>query len=242
MAGISRGRSYVHIRATLHNHAPIVTQVMAAHVVSGCDTVAYLWGIGKGTIVKHLKHGLQLNYIGDLDAELPEVISEATAFYAACYGYQETEDMSAIRFDVWSSKMANKKLTSAPELKTLPPTTAAFIQHVLRAHLQAAIWRAALDPDPPLIDPTSHGWLHEEVSSMLLPVSLPPDVIRAPDDVLKMIRRGCSSERPCATNSVAALSQGCPILCYIAAMVWRNVRTTKQSPPQQAKPWKLSEH
>jgi len=215
MAGTSRDRSSVDIKATVQKHAHIVTQVLAAHVVSGCDTVAYLWGIGKGTIVKHLKDGRQLNYLGDLDAELPDVISEATAFFAACYGSQETEDMSAIRFDVWSSKMANKKLTSAPELKTLPPTTVAFIQHVLRAHLQAAIWRAALDPDPPLIDPTSHGWSHEEVSSMLLPVSLPPDVIRAPDNVLKMIRCGCSSVRPCAMNrcSCSAARLSCSLFC-----------------------------
>ena len=215
MAGTSRSRSSVDIKATMQKHAHIIPHVMAAHVVSGCDTVAYLWGIGKGTILKQLTDGRQLKSLGDLDADIPDVISEATAFYAACYGSHATEDMSAIRFDVWSSKMANKKLTAAPELKSLPPTTAAFTQHVLRAHFQTAIWRAALDPDPPLIDPKSHGWSPEEGSNMLLPVSLPPDVIRAPDDVLKMIRCGCSSVRPCATNrcSCSAARLSCSLFC-----------------------------
>ena len=32
--------------------------------------------------------------------------------------------MTAVRFDIWSQKMGNKKLTAAPQLKSLPSTTA----------------------------------------------------------------------------------------------------------------------
>ncbi|KAG1701360.1 Zinc finger protein 423 [Nymphon striatum] len=41
---------------------------------------------------------------------------------------------------VWSSKMANPKLSTAPELKSLPSITDAFELHVYRTHYQAVIW------------------------------------------------------------------------------------------------------
>lgn len=46
-----------------------------------CDTNSYLWGIGKGTVFKHLKGGYQLKMLG---ADLQDVISEATSFFAVC--------------------------------------------------------------------------------------------------------------------------------------------------------------
>ena len=52
MVGTSHGRSIVDIRATAQKHAGFITQVMSAHVLSGGDTAAYLWGIGKGTVFK----------------------------------------------------------------------------------------------------------------------------------------------------------------------------------------------
>ena len=44
--------------------------------------------------------------LGDLTTAITDVITEATEFYAACYGSQERSDMFAVRFDVWSSNMA----------------------------------------------------------------------------------------------------------------------------------------
>ena len=43
------------IVGTAQKHVNFITQVFPAYVLSGCDTVAYLWGIGKGTVVKILK-------------------------------------------------------------------------------------------------------------------------------------------------------------------------------------------
>ena len=108
-------------------------------MLTGCDTVSYLWGIGKGTVVNNLKKGYQLTKLGVLETDILDVILEATLFFAGCYGSKTKEGMTKIRFDVWSQKMANKKLTAAPELKTLLPTTAAFSAYVHRAHVQAAI-------------------------------------------------------------------------------------------------------
>ena len=53
-------------------------------------------------------------------------------------------NMTALRYRVWISKMANHRLNAALELRILPPTSEAFQQHVFRAHFQAVIWRSAL--------------------------------------------------------------------------------------------------
>ena len=122
--------------------------------------------------------------------------------------------MTAVRFDVWSQKMANKKLTAAPQLRTLPPTTEAFSQHVQRAHLQAAIWRSTLEADPPIVQHI-YGWTKEDTSNKLVPLPLPPDVTSAPDEVLKMIRCSCRSVQPCATTrcSCSAARLSCSVFC-----------------------------
>ena len=57
--------------------------------------------------------------------------------------------MSEMRFAVWSTKMENSKITSAPKLKSLPPTSDAFAQHVNRAHYQTMIWKSSLSNAPP---------------------------------------------------------------------------------------------
>ena len=107
--------------------------------------------------------------------------------------------------------------TSAPELKSLPPTTDAFKQHVYRSYFQAALWRAVLDTDPPVCDHPHHGWSHDQTSNILLPIPFPP----APTEVLKMIRCGCSSARPCSTNicSCSAARLSCSMFCGCPGMV-----------------------
>ena len=46
-------------------------------------------------------------------------------------------------------KRARGKLSNAPKLANLPPTTEAFQQNVFRARTQALIWNACLEQDPP---------------------------------------------------------------------------------------------
>ena len=62
------------IRATAQKHAGFITQALPAHVLSGCDTVAYLWGIGKGTVGKIPKNCYQLRTMGDLNAAITDVM------------------------------------------------------------------------------------------------------------------------------------------------------------------------
>ena len=76
--------------------------------------------------MKVLKSGVTLNVLGQHDADMDDVVSEATNFIAACYGSRTKGDVSEIRYTIWVSKMANTKITSAPKLKYLPPTNASL--------------------------------------------------------------------------------------------------------------------
>ena len=61
-------------------------------------------------------------------------------------------------------KTSKRKVTGAPRLKYLPPTSEAFEQNlrraeafeqnVRRAHFQVSVWKAALENDPPELAPT----------------------------------------------------------------------------------------
>ena len=119
-------------------------------MISGCDTVSSLWGIGKGTVLKVLKPGEKwLNKLGNTEEHFDDVKDQCTSFVASCYGYPRASDMISLRYMVWRSKMASHKVNSAPQFRDLPPTVESFEQHMYRAHLQAAIWRCPLQADPP---------------------------------------------------------------------------------------------
>ena len=182
MMGTSSGRKCADIKATVEKHEDIIEDILPAHVLYGCDTVSALWGIGKGTVIQVLKSGKKhLNTLGITTENKNSVILQSVAFVASCYGHQNESNMTALRYLVWIGKMANHRLTSAPELRVLPPTTEAFEQHVFRAHFQAAIWRSALLPDPPALNPLQYGWMKSSTVSMLEPIPLPSSVSAAPD-------------------------------------------------------------
>ena len=78
-----------------------------------------------------------------------DVYKEAERFMLACYGATKSENMSAARYDIWLSKLSKKNLSAAPQLKSLPPTSEAFGEHVKSAHFQASIFIASDEPIPP---------------------------------------------------------------------------------------------
>lgn len=180
----------IDIGATAEKHIDIVPQLLAAHALLGCDTVGYMWGVGKVTVLKVLLNGHRLDKLGVLEENMPDTIAEATRCVAACYGSKGKDSMSQVRYEMWLAKTAKKKVTTAPKLKSLPPTTASFVENVKHAHLQTCIWKAALDQDPPNMDPTDYGWCRDEPTRSIQPITLPPEVPTAPaDDKVWMLNR-----------------------------------------------------
>ena len=122
--------------------------------------------------------------------------------------------MSDVRKDVWATKMGKPKVTTTPDLKVLPPTTETFEQNVRRAHIQTAIWKSAVESEPPTLNLTKYVWPRDEASRSLIPIMLPPNVAFALSEVLEMIRCGCLSDKPCYT------AQCRPVIF----LKWQNLR------------------
>ena len=141
-----------------------------------------LYGIGKVTTLKALNSGATLKLLGEEDVTMAEVVSDATSFISACYSSMYYGSMSEMRYAAWSRKMANTKISSAPKLKSLPPTSEAFTHHVYHAHYQTLIWKSSF------ANPVQYRWTETE-DKKLLPVAL-PDVSPAPAEVLQMIKCG----------------------------------------------------
>ena len=64
----------------------MLLQPPAPHALSGYDTIAQCFGVGKCTITKVLRSGVALHKLGAIPEDLDDVTKEATVFMAACYG------------------------------------------------------------------------------------------------------------------------------------------------------------
>ena len=84
--GASEERMTVDIGATVKKHQTIVPYLLAAHTISGCDTVPYCYSIGKGSVLKALSKGVKLEKLCERNEPLPDIIKEATAFMGEYYG------------------------------------------------------------------------------------------------------------------------------------------------------------
>ncbi|KAL7380340.1 hypothetical protein ABVT39_016150 [Epinephelus coioides] len=184
-------RVTVDIKSTLAKQTQIVKHLLPAHAISGCDTVALYYGLGKGSVIKALKAGYDLSATGNVDAPFQQVLDQATAFSSACYSITESTDMTHTRLLVWGKKNGEGYMSS-PNLAALPPTKEAFTENVKRAHFQAYLWRNLNNNQPPAMNPGEFGWKKDTCNRALIPIHLPEDVKLVPEYILKMIRCGCS--------------------------------------------------
>ena len=214
MEGTSGEHVQVDIGTTAKRHHSIIPYLMAAHALTGCDTVARMNGIGKVTAINQLNKGAIITLLGDIESNIDDVVLEATTFIAKCYG-KEGENMSDVRFAVWKSKVGSKTVRKMPKLHSLLPTTEAFTENVKRAHFQACIWKSALQPDPPNFDVERFGWKKDKGTKTLSPITIPDWKGPAPPCVMKLISCSCTSESPCATHRCGCNSANlsCTIFC-----------------------------
>ena len=114
---------------------------------------------------------------------------------------------------MWASKVS-RSVACAPKLASLPPTTEAFSQNTVPAHLQVAVWRNTMDPDPPTITPTSFGWT-QRYGKEMFPTLLPDAVPLVPDALLKVVKCSCGGDSPCKTNTFGCRHANitCSVFC-----------------------------
>ena len=224
-------RSIIDIKSTVERHAEIIPYILAAHAVSGCDTVACYYGIGKGKVLKVLKSGLTLNAVGDIHAQTNDIIQETTTFVSTCYGVPQSLSMTETRLAMWAKKVAASSKIM-PKLSSLPPTTESFAENVKRAHLQACVWKHALDQNPPDMSSVEYGWVHSEATQSLTPRTVPDSVSPAPASIMKLIKCQCESGSSCANGRCGCnrARLGCTMFCACkGSSSCRNEQTAKST-------------
>ena len=214
MESSNEKRAVVDIEATVKKHCNIINNLLPAHAISGCDTVACYYSVGKGSVLKNLKAGHDLSAIGNADIPFEQVVKQATAFISACYGIKNSTDMSHTRLLVWG-KRYGKGCVSGPNLATLPPTKESFIENIKRAHLQALLWRNLDKGLSSEFNPVEYGWERDTTNKSLCPINLPEGAKLVPDYILEMIKCGCKSENPCLSNKCGCKMHGlsCTMFC-----------------------------
>lgn len=79
------GRAVVDVKATAEKHPCASKFILQLHALTGSDTVAATYGIGKKRALKalHIVNPETLSVVGDITAEIDEVCTSATAFLCA---------------------------------------------------------------------------------------------------------------------------------------------------------------
>ena len=119
----------------------VLSIVLAAYAITGCDTVSYPFRIGKK---RALKVALQSTDIlgplaayGDKHSETPltkDILNSARLFYFALYGRKDfTGTLDELRCHLF--------ITKKGDLRSLPCTEDAFELHLLGSLHQLAIFK-----------------------------------------------------------------------------------------------------
>ena len=150
------GRQTIDIKETAKEHANILPNLLAGHGLSGCDTVAPCYGIGKMKILKTLKQGnYSLSCLGDSNATWPDVVKQATSFMLACYGVPKLNSMTQASANLWKTKVGRGSSTM-PKLCSLPPTDPDFMENLERAHCSDRILTCRIKS---ICSPARWDWL-----------------------------------------------------------------------------------
>eukprot|EP00745_Piridium_sociabile_P031048 TRINITY_DN51469_c0_g2_i2.p1 TRINITY_DN51469_c0_g2~~TRINITY_DN51469_c0_g2_i2.p1 ORF type:complete len:652 (+),score=127.59 TRINITY_DN51469_c0_g2_i2:129-2084(+) len=214
MVPLSHKMKPIDINQTVIERKNIIPHLLSMHVITGCDTVSKPHGIGKTRGLTSLKSGHFPPPLGDLSVSHEDLVKKGTSFIGVCYGNPSSlTSMSEHRFQKWKNMTKGK--SQIFKLETLPPTTEAFSLHIRRAHYQAAVWRAAANPDVPDMDPSQYGWEKDLITRTFVPIKLPLNTPIAPDGLLKILCCNCDSEESCKTRrcSCHKNNTGCGTFC-----------------------------
>ena len=197
----------------------LISSLLSAHALSGCDTVPQLYGIGKKTAIKLLKtqnhDGIEL--LGNVDPNIPwETIERSCVkFICKLYGEKDGRTLADMRYSKWIEKCKVNKMTSASSLKWFPPTLEAARLNIQRAHFQCFIWRNLKMETAVTLEPENYGWTKDTANKSLEILCLDPITPIAPDVLMKITFCGCSSAEPCKTQNCGCRKNTikCSALC-----------------------------
>ncbi|KAG0729507.1 hypothetical protein GWK47_030173 [Chionoecetes opilio] len=139
------GRSCIDVKETARKHSAIVPELLALHALTGCDSAAATYGIGKTKAIAVVRKGYTLDQLGKPLANIVEVTEQATAFMGACYGITTpTSSMIKIRQKLWAvghRRLANRQqhrsCVVCPQLQKRLSRT--FIEHTTKSSLTGTV-------------------------------------------------------------------------------------------------------
>ena len=112
-------------RMARHISREVCDSLLIAHAVTSCDSVSYMYGIGKPTVAKVvLQNSNLLSDILKNDSLTEDAISKLETFVCKLYGYGAFVKLDALRAHL---------LFSCAKPEQLPMTSDAFSFHAARA-------------------------------------------------------------------------------------------------------------
>ena len=111
-----RGRTVIDINESGDKNRSILGDMLPAHGLTGCDTVATYHGIRKGVALKVLRSETRsLSKVGDMTLFVEEALEQSTSFMLSCYGHPECSSLTDARQKIWSRKVS-RSIGAAPKL------------------------------------------------------------------------------------------------------------------------------
>ena len=225
---------YIDIRKTAMALAEKCLELPSLHALTGCDSVSYPFKKGKVTAVHVLmkNSNLQLNKIGDTETPKQVMLNTGKAFFVKLYSGKLFKDMQIndLRYKLFTSK-TDRTLP----IKTLPPTEEALEHHILRAHLQTAVWKAADLQEPPKEPERIEHFGWKIVDG--IPQSITSMVKMAPSELLKVVSCSCGTTTPCARRNCSCVSSALSCTRYCKCErgnECQNVHTTEGAESEEA--------
>ena len=147
------------------------------------------------------------NHLESSESSSSDVEEQAVQFMLACYGQSNCRSLTEAQQKMWTVKLVRSK-AAAPALCSLLPTSESFRQNILRTHLQMMIWLNSLESQPPDLS-------KDKGSNTLSPTTVAEGVKLVPEEILKLIKCSCRSDKPCQTNRCSCKSAGiaCTVNC-----------------------------
>ena len=111
------GRAFINVTATVRKLRDLIAELLPAHALSGCDTVPMCHGIGKSEMLKAVKaKKYSLSLLGEVNADMKDVINQAMAFMCKYYSMSNTASMTEARIKVWTARIGRKAASKVPKL------------------------------------------------------------------------------------------------------------------------------
>ena len=193
----------------------ICKHILFIHSMLGCDTTSRLYGLGKGTLLTKLQKSKPIQQaaeIFDMDKPSNEDIERAgEQVLVALYGGKKADSLDFLRHKKFCEKMTTSLTRVEPQ--SLPPTSAAAKYHSFRVYHQICVWKGRASDDT--MQPESWGWKVDSTGFVPLQTDRPP----APENLLKMIRCGCTTD--CNSQRCSCRKHGLP--CTLACVHCRGM-------------------